>query len=287
MWLFVFRSLEASVMPYSAEISRANPTCFVFLIDQSKSMRGLIGGGGGKTKAEAAADSINHLLYSLTLRCVWGQSVLDRFHVGVLGYGGDVRSALPGGTGEELISISALARSPLRVETRPNTSNPSGAPVRFPIWFDPVADGKTPMCAALHMASNVLSTFLIQHPNCFPPIVINLSDGEANDGDPEGPALQMRQLSSIDGSLLLFNLHVSSNVGEAVMFPNSETGLLDDHARRLFRMSSTLPSVLWEPARQAGYVVNDSTRGFAFNADLSALIRFLNIGTQVGAKNRS
>jgi len=36
-----------------------------------------------KTKAESVADSINHLLYTLVLRCVWGQQVLDRFHVGV------------------------------------------------------------------------------------------------------------------------------------------------------------------------------------------------------------
>ena len=33
-------------MPYSAEISRANPTCFLFLIDRSKSMAGPISGEG-------------------------------------------------------------------------------------------------------------------------------------------------------------------------------------------------------------------------------------------------
>ena len=70
-------------MPYAAEISRSNPTCFLFLLDQSKSMLGAIGGGQGKTKADAVADSLNRLLYTLVLRCVWGQAVLDRFHVGV------------------------------------------------------------------------------------------------------------------------------------------------------------------------------------------------------------
>src|SRR5205085_6749233 len=78
---------EAIAMPYSAEISRVNPTCFLFLIDQSKSMLKLIGGGQGKTKAEAVADPINNLLYTLVLRCVKGNAVLDRFHVGVIGYG--------------------------------------------------------------------------------------------------------------------------------------------------------------------------------------------------------
>ncbi len=74
-------------MPYSAEISRANPTCFLFLIDQSKSMLGPMSGQPDKRKADAVAETINRLIYTLVLRCVWGQNVLDRFHVGVLGYG--------------------------------------------------------------------------------------------------------------------------------------------------------------------------------------------------------
>jgi hypothetical protein len=273
-------------MPYSAEISRANPTCFLFLIDQSKSMRGPMGGGQGKTRAEAVADSLNHLLYTLTLRCVWGQSVLDRFHVGVIGYGNSVEPALGGGlAGRELVPISELARSPLRVETRPNPT-PGGGQARFPVWFDPVGDGKTPMCAAFNRASALISSFVMDHPNCFPPVVLNLSDGEANDGDPEVPAGRLRQLASTDGAVLLFNLHISGNTGEAVMFPSNESGLADDHARRLFRMSSPLPPIMWDPARQAGFEVGAGTRGFAFNADLAAVIRFLNIGTQVGTKNR-
>ena len=60
-------------MPYSAEISRSNPTCFLFLLDQSKSMLGPIVGGDGKKKADAVAESLNRLLYTLVLRCVWGR----------------------------------------------------------------------------------------------------------------------------------------------------------------------------------------------------------------------
>ena len=60
-------------MPYSAEISRANPTCFLFLIDQSRSMLNPMAGAPGKTRAEAVADAINHPIYTLVLRCVWGK----------------------------------------------------------------------------------------------------------------------------------------------------------------------------------------------------------------------
>ena len=43
-------------MPYTAEISRTNPTCFLFLIDQSESMSEILP-DTGKTKAEALADA--------------------------------------------------------------------------------------------------------------------------------------------------------------------------------------------------------------------------------------
>ena len=39
-------------MPYTAEISRANPTCFLFLIDQSGSMADSFGTEGAGRKAD-------------------------------------------------------------------------------------------------------------------------------------------------------------------------------------------------------------------------------------------
>ncbi|MFN8450083.1 MAG: hypothetical protein U0521_16250 [Anaerolineae bacterium] len=50
-------------MTYSAEISRANPSMFLFLLDQSGSMSDPFGGGGGKG---SVADAINNLLFNLT-----------------------------------------------------------------------------------------------------------------------------------------------------------------------------------------------------------------------------
>jgi hypothetical protein len=280
-------------MPYSAEISRANPTCFLFLIDQSKSMLGPMSGQRDKRKCDAVADTINRLLYTLVLRCVWGQNVLDRFFVGVLGYGRQIAPGLGGAlAGRELVPISDVARSPLRVEQRVNLVDDGQGgqvqqTVKFPIWFEPVGDGKTPMCATLERADTLLGGFLAEHPSCFPPLVINLTDGEANDGNPEVPAARVRQLNSEDGAVLLFNLHLSSKEVQPVEFPDHEDGLPDDFARRLFRMSSPLPPPMHPQARQAGFVVNNNTRGFVFNADLASVVRFLDIGTRVDFKNLS
>ena len=57
-------------MSYSAEISRSNPTCFLFLIDQSGSMEDSFGGSTVTgSKAVAVADAVNRLIQNLVLRC--------------------------------------------------------------------------------------------------------------------------------------------------------------------------------------------------------------------------
>ena len=48
------------------------------------------------------------------------------------------------------------------------------------------------MCAALNQARQVLSDFISRSPRCFPPIVLNITDGEATDGNPESVADAMR-----------------------------------------------------------------------------------------------
>lgn len=57
-------------MAYSAEISRGNPSCFLFLIDQSGSMADVFGGGeGNQKKADGVADAINRMLQNLVIKC--------------------------------------------------------------------------------------------------------------------------------------------------------------------------------------------------------------------------
>ena len=76
-------------MPYTAEIRRNNPTCFLFLVDQSSSMLEPSGGNKERNKAEGVADAINRLLQNLALKCAKSDGIRDYFHVGVIGYGGN------------------------------------------------------------------------------------------------------------------------------------------------------------------------------------------------------
>jgi hypothetical protein len=152
--------------------------------------------------------------------------------------------------------------------------------VKFPVWFEPVARGETPMSDALNQAYLLLQDWVSKHPNAYPPIAINITDGEATGGDPTPNAQAIRSLATTDGDVLLFNCHISSHSTVSIIFPSDESGLPDDYARMLFRMSSLLPDKLRQAAQSEGLNVGEQARGFAFNADLVELIRFLDIGTR-------
>ena len=272
---------------YDAEISRDNPSCFVFLIDQSGSMNDAFGAEAGKRKADALADAINRLLQNLVLKCARDEGIRNYYHVSVIGYGESVGPAFSGSlAGKSDVPISDIANFPARIEERTKqVSDGAGGlvdqQVKFPVWFEPKAAGGTPMCNALGQASSLVGSWLTQHPTCFAPIVINISDGEPTDGDPSAPADQVKGLASTDGNVLLFNVHLSATNAAPIQFPDSETGLPDDHARLLFRMSSLLPPHLKDAVQQQeGLAVSEATRGFVFNANLVSLIKFLDIGTR-------
>lgn len=279
-------------MPYSAEINRTNPTCFVFLVDQSSSMLEPFGGQTDKQKAEGVADAINRLLQNLILKCAKSDGIRDYFYVGVIGYGGHVVSALGGGlAGQTLVPISDIANNPLRIEQRTRKVDDGAGGIleqkfKFPIWVEAKAAGRTPMCEALKLAKQYLEVFLGRFAGCYPPLVINITDGMATDGDPRMDAQTLQKMASPDGNVLLFNAHVSNKQALAIEYPSAEDPLPDNFAKLLFRMSSKLPPRLFDAARADKFPIQPDARGFVFNADLVSVVRFLDIGTRVAQSVR-
>src|SRR5207253_9971203 len=105
-------------MAYQAEISRKNPGCFLFLVDQSESMEDPFGGGeAGRRKAEELATIHNKLIHNLCIRCAKSDSIYDYFHVAVPGYSEDSCKAAVGGElgGRSPLPISQLASKPLLI----------------------------------------------------------------------------------------------------------------------------------------------------------------------------
>ena len=278
--------LGADTMTYEAEINRSNPACLLLLIDQSWSMSEEWT-SAGSTKAQALAFAVNRLLSNSVLLCTKGAGrVYDYFDVGVIGYGQDVGPALAGSSqARPLLPISQLADAPLRVDSIPRKV-PDGAGglvevvSRMPIWLDPTAAGGTPMVHALTMATDVVNGWCRAHPNSFPPMVVNITDGESTDGDPRPAAQALQRIGTADGSTLLFNLHLSSSQVNQILLPSDPTGLPTATAVVLFECSSLLPESLSSAAENQGFAPRPGARGFMYNADAAGIIEFLNLGTR-------
>lgn len=272
-------------MPYSAEISRRNPSCIVFLLDQSGSMNEEYG-LGNVSKAQGAANTINRFLQELILKCTKEGGVKDYFDIAIVGYGSKQQDASPL-IGQKFVKLPWLAENPLRVEERMMKEEDGAGgvvevKVKFRIWFEPVASSDTPMCKAMEFTYDLIKDWTASHRDAFPPMIFNITDGEATDGDPENTASKIKQLSTSDGDVLMYNCHISGTKASAILFPESEDELpADQFAKKLFRMSSTLPESIWKLAQKEGFNAGENSRGFAFNADLVLIADFLDIGTRV------
>lgn len=284
---------------YSQEISRDRPGCLLYLVDQSFSMDEPLAGDPTTSKSQQLANAINRWLTEVVIACTRDEGVRDYIDVGVIGYRTDIKAtpivepALQGSlAGKWLVPVSLIGDNPARVETRTHklvdhqTGQELAIPTQERIWVDAKAEGGTPMCHALHRVYGVLDQWISEHDKSFPPIVIHVTDGESQDGDPIPYAEAVTSLATRDGNVLMFNCHLSSIAGDRFLFPSSDELLPEEYARILFQMSSVLPDTLLDRARGEGIDVEPKARGMAFNADLVTLVKFLDMGTRVASMLR-
>jgi hypothetical protein len=281
-----------SRVPYSQEVNRQNKACFLFLLDQSFSMEEPLG-DSSRRKCDELVTVINGWLQNMAIRATGDAGIKDWMDVGVIGYRTDqnaqpiIESALQGPlAGRTLVSITEIGAHPARIENRvqsfsdEETGEMVEVPCESPVWVDPKAEGGTPMCHMLYQAHQILSEWIAQHPRSFPPIVVHVTDGESQDGDPIPYASALRGLATADGGVLLFNCHLSMTKANPFMFPAAEDGLPDELAKVLYRMSSILPEPFMKHAAEELFPLQPGARGLAFNVDMVCLIQFVNMGTK-------
>jgi hypothetical protein len=273
-------------MSYAATIDRANPTAFMFLIDQSRSMNEKM--DAGESKAKFVADVLNKTLWQLIARCNSADGVRNYFDIGVLAYSGT--GVHPGFGGAlstgSLHPISSLAAHPLRTEERKKrvpdgTGGLVDQSVKFPVWINSISAGDTLMCEGFRKAAECLVSWCNSHAKSYPPTIIHVAGGSSTDGDPEQLAEAIRHISTNHGQCLLFNLHVDTTGNASVIFPASETSLPDAYSKRLFRMSSLVPAHLIRAAHEKGYSASSASRFFGYKAGYEGLVNFFDIGTRV------
>lgn len=266
----------------------ASPGCLILLLDQSGSMSDSFGyeqAGAGKRKSDMVATVLNGFLNELIVTNTIAQKdgsteVRPRADVAVIGYeGNSVGSVLAGELyGQDFVSLPDLQRNPIDIERRNKTEiDETGMvfeiPIQVPIWVRPRADGGTPMCKALRHAAMLAEQWVRSHPGNYPPVVINVTDGMANDGDPATPARELCEISTSDGQTLLFNVHITDINSAPVMYPASEMELPHDKfGSKLFSMSSLIPETsraqLQTLLRRN---VAPSARGLIFNGDAASV----------------
>jgi hypothetical protein len=282
---------------YEQSISRKRPGCIVFLLDRSDSMR-RPWAGGNETLAQGAARALNSILMELCLRAQKGQGVsYHYFDVGIFGYGvrpvagGEgVESAFGGAlANRNLVPIQEVRNSPIAVR---DVVSPdiAGGTVRMPVWVEPVHGHRTPMCEAMAVAGQHVYEWTQAHPESFPPIIINITDGFVTDSPYEKASLddwaqRLTGIATMDGRALLFNIFISPETKADVVFPAAGNGL-PDPGPDLFRISSVLPDPMIRNATGAGIALQYGSRGFAFNVNDSAmLVKILEIGTRVDTRD--
>lgn len=203
-----------------------------------------------------------------------------------------MRSVLPGTSLDQpFLKVSEVV-DVAEVEER-QVKEPDGAggvvevTRKFPVWLRAEAGYGTPMCEALTAASKAIEEWTAQNPDSYPPMVISVTDGDATDGNPVPMAQKIMAHKTNDGNTLIYNAHLSEMSAVPVQYPADEGDLPpDEYAERMFRMSSEFPEPVRALAADLGLPVTEGSRGYVFNADMVALVQFLDIGTRAASDLR-
>ena len=279
---------------YTAQITRNTPTAFIFLIDQSVSMQKYTTLYGEEMPmAEAVARIVNHQLNELVLRCVKGSETRDYYDIAIIGYGEKAYSGWKGELeGRDFVKPSELKEHPYKkITTKKETRTRKGVKVveiEEVQWIEAEAtEGWTRVHHAFEKAKGLLDEWMEKHhdKDCYPPTIINITDGEFNGATKEYVLQQANELKSMftnDGNVILFNIHISANKAVCVTCPASKDEVsFSSLATTMYEMSSLLPmrySDRIADLRKDG-TPNNRYTAMSINADMSTLIQLMDIGT--------
>ena len=279
---------------YTAQITRNTPTAFIFLIDQSVSMQNYTTLYGEEMPmAEAVARIVNHQLNELVLRCIKGSETRDYYDIAIIGYGENAYSGWKGELeGRDFVKPSELKEHPYKkITTKKETRTRKGVKVvevEEVQWIEAEAtQGWTRVHHAFEKAKGLLDEWMEKHheKDCYPPTIINITDGEFNGATKEYVLQQANELKSMftnDGNVILFNIHISANKAVCVTCPASKDEVsFSSLATTMYEMSSLLPmrySDRIADLRGDG-TPNNRYRAMSINADMSTLIQLMDIGT--------
>lgn len=279
---------------YTARVDREHPTAFIFLVDQSVSMRRLTTFNGEEmTLSEAVARIVNAQINELVERCVKNNETRHYFDIAMIGYGTEAYSAWNGNLeGRDFVTPEEIRDNPftkkiVREEVR-TRKGISVKEVEKKQWMTARHDGSwTHMDKAMRRAEGLLENWMREHQNkdCYPPIVINITDGAYNgatDDEMQQLANQLKSMFTNDGNVLFFNVHIVPGQAESVVFPATVGELNGNvYGEKLYNMSSLLPLNYNEQIRNLfGDRKTDILyHAMGVNTGMERLVKMMKIGT--------
>ncbi len=280
--------------PYTAQITRNTPTAFIFLVDQSVSMKRTTNLYGEQiTLAEAVARIVNKQIYDLILRCVKMNDIRHYYDIAVIGYGHDVYSGWNGTlSGRDFVSPEEIKNNPYKkITVREEVRTRKGTQIKEiekNQWLEAKCDGyRTHVHKAFNRAKLLLENWMKDHHenDCYPPTIINITDGQFTDTSREQLVQQANELKSMftnDGNVLLWNIHITPNSVEQVLLPIGKPELKGDkYSELLYDMSSLLPERYNADIESKMNIAAGNVRHVAMsvNVDTSRLMQLMDIGT--------
>lgn len=244
------------------------------------------------SKAEVVSMVAGRLIDELIMRSHRDNGYRHYYDIALIGYSGDsVYSLL--GEKMEFHPITMLAgRTVRRVPYALSYNTMRGGRATFlesvSMWVEPKAQGGTPMYKMLESVISLVEDWCSREENrdSFPPLVFNVTDGEASDMDYEmlrRASHRLQQTATNDGNTLFFNVHISTNTHRApLLFPTPhEVPISERYAHLLMDMSSIMPEQFHRyicecrPSfSQPPYIA------MSYNASMSELVAMLNIGSR-------
>ena len=278
---------------YTQEITRQHRAAIVIAIDQSCSMGGrMMLNGWNLSKAEVVSMVTGRLIDELILRSHRDGEYRHYYDIALLGYSGEeVYSLLGGDVG--FYPITTLAGREVR-RTRYTLNYKTMLCGRQPfeeqvsLWVEPRAQGATPMYRMVATVTKLVKDWCEKEANreSFPPIVINITDGEASDASCEVlriAANNLKNTGTQDGNTIFANIHISSDTSHTpILFPNIyEVPLEIRHAHLIMDMSSVMPEPFHPYIRESRSSFSQPPYNpMGYNASKSELVAMLNIGTR-------
>ena len=253
-------------------------------------------------KMEAASLVANFAIDELLVRASRANAVRNYYDIAVVGYSGDGVEMIIGNENDDLTDIKSLAeRTPqpkcYNIIQQDTDGNMVSTPLTLHEWVEPKACGSSPMYEALIQVKKLIADWCDNphHRDCFPPLVINISDGGCSDAEYDeliDIAKDIKELRTTDGSIIFINIYLSTDrdhESHSIIFPSTEEVIEDENESLLYNMSSVLPKelehVIFEFRGGDGH---KSYKCFARNATICEAFALADIGTEgcIGIKYR-